>query len=207
MKLFLTYLPVLLAATSQARTLRTTTSTCVEGHREQILPGYWVEYKCNVALTGFKYEDVATAKDCAELGKFDKRVCTWKESTKVCIVGDKNGDEAGNPGATCMIPISSPGSGCGGSDKSCNDKLEKCEKKVEALEKKEETCKTKDEACEKKVGELEKKVEALEKKEETCKKKDEDCEKKTEALEKKVEKYGPVSVKCKFLTPQPKYVN
>ncbi|RGP81196.1 hypothetical protein FLONG3_733 [Fusarium longipes] len=87
----------------------TATTTCVNGQREVIAPGYTVEYKCDVAKLGGPKVNAESANACAELAR-DAGVSasTYNPATKKCVVAADDGKEVASKGSILMFRVPEP---------------------------------------------------------------------------------------------------
>jgi hypothetical protein len=79
---------------------------CVEGAREEISPGYIVQYKCDVLRVGTTHRNINSAIECAALARdAGATASTYHPPTKRCVVASENGAERPYPGTTCMVKV------------------------------------------------------------------------------------------------------
>ncbi|KAJ5719705.1 hypothetical protein N7493_007283 [Penicillium malachiteum] len=135
------------------------TASCVEGSSQEVIPGYEVDFKCNIYRTGKLHKNVATIEKCAQICKdAGSDHCSYGEKQKQCVVGDESGVDKPASGVSYMkrveeeedpfapvdeedpftdLPCDQALEGCDGNRKECEadktslaEKLDKCEASV-----------------------------------------------------------------------------
>ncbi|KAF5637764.1 hypothetical protein F52700_4466 [Fusarium sp. NRRL 52700] len=82
------------------------TKSCVEGHRETIVPGYTIDVKCNMYRKGVTYDEISSYSECAEICEsLDIDVCSYHPPSKRCVVSNPHGRDVPRDGVYYMTKV------------------------------------------------------------------------------------------------------
>jgi len=145
-----TFLPMVLLGTAQIR------AECVPGEQEEVVPGYNVEYQCDMYRSGSLYRNIPSLLECAEICKeAPSPYCSYSLHHRQCVVGDLHGEDITRSGVTYMKQIRHahheepfpPDMEEPFPEESCEEVTEVCEREKTRLDERLQQCEARTRAC------------------------------------------------------------